>query len=164
MVSAGTSVTYQAKAKNTFTQTPADIVAAVSADCELGGLRVTDNNIVDPGILAQLGGLGYYSFQMTLTVQAQMDFNSPSDIQSLIDGYILQETGSAPESSSIQGGGSTEQPQPSGAGTQNTGDWLSGIVSKLETLGQGAILGIGLLIVGIIIFLMYVPGARPVRN
>lgn len=171
MVSAGSLVTYQAKATSTFWSSPNDILAAVKADITAQGLNVEDVQGTTGNIIGEtmdaITGSGF-PFSVTMTVQTVGAFNQPSDIQGIIDHAFYTETGQLPVASSVplvQDPNATAA-KPTGAATQQQASGGSGgtdplgLGSFFNSVTSGTGLGLGLVALGIIaaLVLMNQPG------
>lgn len=163
-VPARSILTYQFKAQTSLSNTSGTAIEqAVAADLNGAGFTVTDFSINDSllGII-EAAGIGY-TVQITLKVKTgATEYADETDVQSIFDHYVYQETGNFPASVITQvqlptattptTTGQTQQPPSGGNGGGNPApSFWDTLTTFVEGLGSGAILAIGLAIVGIVL-------------
>lgn len=171
-VPAGSTVTYQFKAPTSLSNpSGTDIEQAVANDLNAATFHVQDYNVDDSfsDIIAS-AGVGY-TVQVTMKVRTgNTDYASESDVQSIFDHYVFQETGVMPASvilgvappggqTQSTGQGQTPPGGGGGGGNQPSSIWDS-ITKFFEGFGTGAILTVGVVIVGGILLLGYLQSRK----
>lgn len=162
---AGSIVTYQFKADTSLSHpTGQDIEQSVASVISANGFTVVDYNI-DASFANILASAGVgYTVQITMKVRTgAMDYGSELDVGSILDNAVYQATGLLPASTipnvqvpkaiTVTPTGAPSQTAPgSGADTGgSSSSFFDGIAKYLEGAGTGAILGIGLTIVAIVL-------------
>lgn len=170
MVPRGSILTYQFKAATTLTMNGHDIETSVASWLAANGFTVTDFAIVTPSFTETVAAIYGYTVQITMKIRTSLDYGEVADIQSIFDHAVYQAIDDLPSASNIikvstpeqqTTGQSTDTGTPQGSpdtggggggGGSGSSAWDS-FLSWLEGAGTGAILGIGLAIVGIILII-----------
>ena len=165
MVNAGDVLTYVAQANSTFFGSPNQDVTAVGSILTGAGITVENVSINSSALSVVESADTTIAYQVTLQVQVASAYNSPQDVESIIDNAFYQVEGSLPLSSSIVdvNGASTGAATSSGntAYSSNLGSAVggtigSGISSLFSGLGVGGtVLSFGLVLLVVILVLVF---------
>jgi hypothetical protein len=167
MVNAGDILTYTVESQLGYSYSqPNDALSAIKSTLIGAGIAVESATASTPSAGSQLEGflldpLNPGQFSAVLQVQVSNAYNSPSDVQSIIDNAFYQAVGALPISSSIVdiNGAGTGQATAAAGGSSNTtgatsvGDAVSSFFGSLGT--GGTLLTGGIVIIVVLIVLLF---------
>jgi len=160
-------LTYQFKAQTSFSlSSGVAIENAVASDLSSAGFTVQDFQITGPSLGQVIGSVGIgYTVQITMKIRTgSIEYADENDAKSIFDHFVYQETGNIPASVILDvkvpasfvpvSTGEAPQTGPDSASPGSGGSapsFFDTASTFLEGLGSGAILTIGLVIVGIVL-------------
>lgn len=161
MVPAGSIITYQAKCQTGWAQSPDNVAQEINVQLSQSNVAMRDYTTSAIGVTDVAGqyiGVPVY-FELTATLQTNVDFNSIDDVRQIIDHAVYMTTDNMPVSSvpnvTLPGAIASSTGQPSQAAPAIGGtasSWFSNIfqsgINSFALLMVGVILAVVLIVAG----------------
>lgn len=162
MVPTGSIVTYQGKCQTGWAQSPDNVAQEINIQLSQGNVAMRDYTTSAIGVTDVAGqyiGVPVY-FELTATLQTNIEFNSVDDVRSIVDHAVYMVTDNMPVSTvpnvTVPGANTTASTGQPSQIQQRAGSTISDWFSNLL---QGGINSFALLMVGVILaFVLIVAG------